>query len=169
MKIVLDNDYFKPPGGRYPGQDGDASAANPGHLHRGQYWISSSVTLITDSSLYIHKPHLCLKHLIKRISPRCKVETGGRLRISNMFFPQKHFCVATIIIIMACRHIPTMTKSHHGGNVSVMIKLGMCQCQNPTIQDKVQLGPVGSGKLFNMPPVLRHNISAQLGPSDRTQ
>ena len=33
----------------------------------------------------------------------------------------------------------------------VMIKVGMCQCQNPTIQDKVQLGPVGSGKLFNMP------------------
>ena len=30
-------------------------------------------------------------------------------------------------------------------------------------------GPVGSGKLFNMPPVLRHNISAQLGPSNRTQ
>ena len=28
---------------------------------------------------------------------------------------------------------------------------------------------VGSGKLFNMPPVLRHNISAQLGQSDRTQ
>ena len=71
--------------------------------------------------------------------------------------------------MMACRHIPTMTKSHHGGNMSVMIKVGMCQCQNPTIHDKVQLGPVGSGKLFNMPPVLRHNISAQLGPSDRTQ
>ena len=53
------------------------------------------------------------------------------------------------------------------GNMSVMIKVGMCQ--NPTIHDKVQLGPVGSGKLFNMPPVLRHNISAQLGPSDRTQ
>ena len=73
------------------------------------------------------------------------------------------------VLISACRHIPTMTKSHHGGNMSVMIKVGMCQCQNPTIQDKVQLGPVGSGKLFNMPPVLRHNISAQLGPSDRTQ
>ena len=73
------------------------------------------------------------------------------------------------IIVMACRHIPTMTKSHHGGKMSVIIKVGMCQCQNLTIPDKVQLGPVGSGKLFNMPPVLRHNISAQLGPSDRTQ
>ena len=49
MKIVLDNDSLKPQGGRYPGQDGDASAANPGHLHCGQYWISSSVTLITNS------------------------------------------------------------------------------------------------------------------------
>ena len=74
-----------------------------------------------------------------------------------------------IIIIMACRHIPTMTNSHHGGEMSIMKKVGMCQCQNPTVHDKVQLGPVGSGKLFNMPPVLRHNISAQLGPSDRTQ
>ena len=50
--------------------------------------------------------------------------------------------------------------------MSVLIKVGMCQCQNPTIHNKVQLGPVGSGKLFNMPTVLRHNISAQLGPSD---
>ena len=25
-----------------------------------------------------------------------------------------------------CRHIPTMTKSHHGGEMSVMIKVGMC-------------------------------------------
>ena len=74
-----------------------------------------------------------------------------------------------MMITMACRHIPTMTKFHHGGEMSVMINMGMCQCQNPNIQDKVQLGPVGSGKLFNMPPVLRHNISAQLGPSDRTQ
>ena len=70
---------------------------------------------------------------------------------------------------MVTQHIPTMTKSHHGGEMSIMIKVGMCHCQNPTIHDKVQLGPVGSGKLFNMPPVLRHNISAQLGPSDRTQ
>ena len=28
---------------------------------------------------------------------------------------------------MACRHIPTMTKSHHGGEMSIMIKVGMCQ------------------------------------------
>ena len=32
-----------------------------------------------------------------------------------------------ITLIMACRHIPTMTKSHHGGYMSVMIKVGMCQ------------------------------------------
>ena len=29
--------------------------------------------------------------------------------------------------------IPTMTKSHHGGKMSVMMKVGMCQCQKPTI------------------------------------
>ena len=41
--------------------------------------------------------------------------------------------VIAIVIVMACRHIPTMTKSHLGGNMSVLIKVGMCQCQNPTI------------------------------------
>ena len=79
-----------------------------------------------------------------------------------------------ILSIMIIQDDNSYDKNHYNndndnGNVSVMIKVGMCQCQNPTIHDKVQLGPVGSGKLFNMPPVLRHNISAQLGPSDRTQ
>ena len=74
--------------------------------------------------------------------------------------------VMVMVMMMACRHIPTMTKSHHGGNMSVMIKVGMCHCQNPTIHEKVQLGPVGSGKLFNLVPVLRRNISAQFGQSD---
>ena len=32
------------------------------------------------------------------------------------------------------QHIPTMTKSHHhGGEMSVMMKVGMCQCQKSTI------------------------------------
>ena len=83
--------------------------------------------------------------------------------------PHTTFMMMMMMKKMACRHIPTMTKSRHGGEMSVMIKVGMCQCQNPTIHDKVQLGPVGSSKLFNMPPELRHSISAQLGPSDRTQ
>ena len=44
-----------------------------------------------------------------------------------------------MMMMMAFRHIPTMTKSHHGGEMSVMIKVGMCQCQIPTIHDKFQL------------------------------
>ena len=39
----------------------------------------------------------------------------------------------TTITFMVTQHIPTMTKSHHGGEMSVMIKVGMCQCQKPTI------------------------------------
>ena len=35
--------------------------------------------------------------------------------------------ILIIIIIMVTQHIPTMTKSHHGGNMSVMIKVGICQ------------------------------------------
>ena len=62
--------------------------------------------------------------------------------------------IIIITIVMVTQHIPAMTKSHHGGNMSVMIKMGMCQCQNPTIHDKIQLGPVGSGKLFKSAPVL---------------
>ena len=38
--------------------------------------------------------------------------------------------------IMVTQHIPTMTKSHHGGEMSVMIKVGICQWQNPTIHEK---------------------------------
>ena len=32
-----------------------------------------------------------------------------------------------MMIIMVTQHIPTMTKSHHGGKMSVMIKVGICQ------------------------------------------
>ena len=32
-----------------------------------------------------------------------------------------------LVMMMACRHISTMTISHHGGEMSVMIKVGMCQ------------------------------------------
>ena len=38
----------------------------------------------------------------------------------------------TIVLIvgmdMACRHIPTMTKCHHGGEMSVMIKVHRWEC-----------------------------------------
>ena len=34
---------------------------------------------------------------------------------------------STITVIMAYRHIPTMTNSHHGGFLSVMIMVGICQ------------------------------------------
>ena len=47
--------------------------------------------------------------------------------------------VVMMIMMVACRHIPTMTKCHHGGEMSVMIKVGMCQCQIPTTHDKLQL------------------------------
>ena len=35
--------------------------------------------------------------------------------------------VITIIMMVTAQHIPTMTKSHHGGEMSVMIKVGKCQ------------------------------------------
>ena len=45
--------------------------------------------------------------------------------------PNKFFWV----VRMANRHIPTMTNSHHGGFLSVMIMVGICQWQNPTIDE----------------------------------
>ena len=36
---------------------------------------------------------------------------------------------------MVPQHIPTMTNSHHGGILSVMMMVGICQWQNPTIDD----------------------------------
>ena len=50
--------------------------------------------------------------------------------------------VNIIIMMMAYRHIPTMTNSHHGGFLSVMIMVGICQRRNPTIDEddeKLQL------------------------------
>ena len=38
-----------------------------------------------------------------------------------------------MIMMTVTQHIPTMTKSHHGGKMSVMMKVGMCQCQKTTI------------------------------------
>ena len=38
-----------------------------------------------------------------------------------------------VIIIMVTQHITTMTKSHHGGEMSVRMKVGICQCQKSTI------------------------------------
>ena len=43
--------------------------------------------------------------------------------------------VKMMMVMVACRHIPTMTKSHHGGEMSVMVKVGKCQCQIPNIHD----------------------------------
>ena len=40
-----------------------------------------------------------------------------------------------MMMMMAYRHIPTMTNSHHGGFLSVMIMVGICQWQNPTIDE----------------------------------
>ena len=35
--------------------------------------------------------------------------------------------IVIIIIVMAYWHIPTMTDSHHGGFLSVMTMVGICQ------------------------------------------
>ena len=61
--------------------------------------------------------------------------------------------------IMACRHIPTMTKSHHGREMSVMIKVGMCQCQIPTLHGKIQLQQLALVSCSLVPSVKNQNRS----------
>ena len=39
------------------------------------------------------------------------------------------------MIKLVTQHIPTMTNSHHGGILSVMMMVGICQWQNPSIDD----------------------------------
>ena len=38
-----------------------------------------------------------------------------------------------LYIYLVTQHIPTMTNSHHGGILSVMMMVGICQWQNTTI------------------------------------
>ena len=49
----------------------------------------------------------------------------------------------TMMMIMAFRQIPHMTKSHHGGNMSLIGEVGFCHRHIPTIDnydDEVGLG-----------------------------
>ena len=40
-----------------------------------------------------------------------------------------------MMIMMAFRQIPTMTKSHHGGNMSLIGEVGFCHRHIPTIDN----------------------------------
>ena len=59
-------------------------------------------------------------------------ESPGSRRTLESLEGQRTAMEIIIMIVMVTQHIPTMTKSHHGGEVSVMMKVGMCQCQKPT-------------------------------------
>ena len=60
--------------------------------------------------------------------PTCLGGTLQMLAIMLLLcFAPMFTLVLIIIIIMVTQHIPTMTKSHHGGEMSVMMKVGICQ------------------------------------------
>ena len=54
--------------------------------------------------------------LLWKCRPPCNVFIAQQLHQSLIMI----MIIIVIIIAMACRHIPTMTKSHHGGNMSAM-------------------------------------------------
>ena len=123
-----------------------------GNSPRKKSFVDNSIKTLEIFHLKEEWPHTCVSPRSQPPSANTSMETWDS-QAEKQIAPPRHHC-GLILLITACRHIPTMTKSHHGGNVSVFIKVGMCQCQNLAIHDKVQLGPVGSDKLFNMPPVL---------------
>ena len=53
--------------------------------------------------------------------------------VTVMVMMMTFLLITTMTMTMVTQHIPTMTKSHHGGEMSVMMKVGMYQCQKPTI------------------------------------
>ena len=66
--------------------------------------------------------------------PTCLGGTLQMLAIMLLLcFAPMFTLVFIIIIIKVTQHIPTMTNSHHGGEMSVMMRVGMCHCQKPTI------------------------------------
>ena len=75
------------------------------------------------------------KSLTKSESKRMDM-TGAleplELKVKEMFM-MVMVVITMMVMVMVTQHIPIMTKSHLGGEMSVMIKVGMCQCQKPTI------------------------------------
>ena len=65
--------------------------------------------------------NLASRFLGKRSRVWARDGKSGRSLESKFIFSTKTIIIIIIIIItitMACRHIPTMTKSHHGGEMS---------------------------------------------------
>ena len=47
--------------------------------------------------------------------------------LSMMMMMTMTMTMMMMMMTEVTQHIPTMTKSHHGGEMSVMIKVGICQ------------------------------------------
>ena len=50
--------------------------------------------------------------------------------------------IIKIIVIMVSKHIPTMTKSHHGGNMSVTNMVRFCHGIFPPLKMIMMIGEV---------------------------
>ena len=57
----------------------------------------------------------------------------GNTRVLKDDVKYKMIMMMMMMVMVVTQHIPTMTKSHHDGEMSVMIRVGICQCQKSTI------------------------------------
>ena len=78
-----------------------------------------------------------VNNLVNRLSssPRCSNNlTNSPRHLENTGYIYQLWS-SVLISSDHTQHIPTMTISHHGGILSVMMMVGICQWQNPTIDD----------------------------------
>ena len=112
--------------------------------HRGQFqlWLSviNSPGSFGSNCEMIFLQKKCLNWKKEKIaSPHQLPPWTPRFRLGpamNRAFLSPDIIMIMIVIMMVTQRIPTITKSHHGGKISVMIKVGKCQWQNPTIHEK---------------------------------
>ena len=112
--------------------------SSPSSLQSSFSWPSSSWSSSSLSIALCSPGYLAISPLTS--SPTSS-SSSSMMALSNS--------ISCIMIVMAFRHIPTMTKTHHGGILSVMKLVGICRWQNPTIDnDDIEIGL--EGKMVNL-------------------
>ena len=107
-----------------------------------------TVTGTSNKFIKYNHNHICLTHFclfffIFAPSTPCRhlVSIKHNMMRAMMMMNLLLMTLMNIILRMVTQLITTMTKSHHGGELSVTMKAGMFQCQKPTIHhDELYFG-----------------------------
>ena len=104
----------------------------PSSTQQTQSTFGSSYSLSSTSTHLIQQCFSCLR---RQSLPLCQhdqtpISASKHLCPCLLKKPSVSSFQLLISTSMAYRHIPTMTDSHHGGFLSVMIMVGICQVTN---------------------------------------